>query len=330
MIPGEKYSPGANIDASAFLLQSQPALKMIKRSLLDRFRDLIIPDDFDDDEEDGYPVENLINVALTAYKKWASPVQCQKLIDSLKTSVYRKSETRLYHNLKLFSKKLGDVPRGILEELMERIEPETIVEKVPATKDNWVIDGISLVNNIDGRIYYEASAHDQADENKKGSLFVYDGEFVSPDFTDGIQFDGSSFAYGESYIAAAVNLKYVVYMDKKGRTYDEISHLIDFDIRKLAYHARTDKDLFIVVEDKKRFGQFDYSVHTGQIIREHTLELSKRGVREIEDVLKRIDPIIYRKTMRLVKQLKLFGTEFLSVQQKTELDQFIKSFHGDN
>lgn len=318
------------MDASVFLLQSQPALKMIKRSLLDRFRDLIIPDDFDDDdEEDGYPVENLINVALSAYKKWASPVQCQKLIDSLKTSVYRKSETRLYHNLKLFSKKLGDVPRGILEELMERIEPETIVEKVPATKDNWVIDGISLVNNIDGRIYYEASAHDQADENQRDSLCVYDGDFVDAEFTDGKQFDGSSFAYGEAYVVAEVNQRYVVYMDKKGRLYDDISHLFDFDIKKLAYHARTDKDLFVVIEDKKRFGQFDYSIHTGQLIREHTHDLSKRGAREIEDVLKRIDPIIYRKTMRLVKQLKLFGTEFLSEQQKTELDQFIKSFHGD-
>ena len=303
---------------------------MIKRSLLDRFRDLIVPEDFDEDEEVyDYPVENLINIALTAYKQWASPSQCQKLIDALKTSVYRKAETRLYHNLKLFSKKLGDVPRGILEELMESIEPETIVEKVPATKDDWVIDGISLVNNIDGRIYYEANAHHQTEKTKRSTLCVYDGEFVDPDFTDGKQFDGSSFAYGEAYIAAAVNEHYVVYMDKKGRAYDEISHLFDFDIKKLAYHARTDKDFFVVVEDKGRFGQFDYSVHTGQIIREHTKDLSNRGIKEVEDVLKRIDPIIYRKTMRMVNQLKRFGTEFLSAPQKTELSQITKSFYGD-
>jgi len=303
---------------------------MIKRNILDRFRDLIFPAYFDeDDEEFDYPIENLINVALAEFKKWASPRQFQQLLDSLKTSVYRKSETRLYHNLKLFSKKLGDIPRGILEEVMENIEPETIVEKVPSTLDNFVIEGVSLLNNIGGKTYYEAVAHDQADESKKTTLYIYDGEPVNADFTDDKQFDGTRFIYGEAYIGTAGQEQFAVYMDKKGRHYDEIRHFIDFDVKKLAYQARTDKDLFIVVEDKERFGQFDYSVHTGQLIKDHTKELSKRGMREIDDVLKRLDPIIYRKTVRVVNLLKRFGVEFLNSPQKKELQQIIDSFYSE-
>ena len=303
---------------------------MTKRSILDRFRDLVNPEEFEEDDEAfDYPVENLINVALAEFKKWASPSQYQNLIDALKTSVYRKIETRLYHNLKLFSKKLGDIPRGILEEVIETIEPETIVEKVPVEKDNLVIDSVKRVNNIDGKIYYEADAHHKGDETKKSKVCVYDGEFVDSEFTNDKQFDGSSFMYGEAYVSSANQENFVVYMDKKGRAYDEIRHLFDFDMRKLAYQARTDSDLFIVVEDKQRFGQFDYSVHTGQIIKEHTIDLSKRGTKEIEDVLNRIDPIVRRKTMRLVNQLKRFSVEFLSAQQKIEIDKIIKSFYGE-
>ncbi|MCP4754775.1 MAG: hypothetical protein GY866_28180 [Proteobacteria bacterium] len=271
--------------------------------------------------------DSLINLALTEFRDWAGPAQYDKLLQALRTHTHRRRGTRLHYDLKMFSKKLGEIPKEQLGLVIDTLDPETIVEKIPVQKDELKIESIALVDNIDGKSYYEAIARSEKTGDVPVRLYCHDGEFVDGDFAADRQTEGSSFTYGEAHVAEDGDKKYVVYKEINGRPYDEISHLIDFNNRKIAYIGKSGDDLFFIIDDKDRFGQFEYSVYTSQVFKDHAKGLSKKGTQKIEVLLKKIDPLVAERTNRIVNMLEGFRDEFLNPRQSEELDKIIHSYY---
>ncbi|MCP4754756.1 MAG: hypothetical protein GY866_28070 [Proteobacteria bacterium] len=244
-------------------------------------------------------------------------------------------DTAIYENLIKFSRKLGKIPKDALENLATTLEPAQIFYSInPKGKKVFSIDSVL---NIEGKPYieittFEGSApnpetgdSDKADLQRK--LCLYDGSEVDGSFINGKMFEYTEFVSSTAQVQKAGSHARVWYKDTTSPYYDSVSHLFDFNEKRLAYVVSKNSKHYLVIEEKEHFGRIGNSKFVRDQFSQNIQHLYPDAKTEIIGLIKYLQVLSDRIDDYIKSKLDFFRVFFLvGALEESFKQQFTKYY----